>query len=158
MWVSQGDFLLTDHGVASADYVLGNPPTSDSRICRPTATPHTAGHTPRCEDAVTSSWALSNSAFGSSLQAASLVSSWPIAGCATSTVRACGILIADGFSVEAVIEMHDVDAFEKPVSAYPAITVIRRAEQDRCWSRRLPPLSVRRTPTPSVWAEHDMRW
>ena len=38
--------------------------------------------------------------------------------------------MADDFSVEAVVEMHDVDAFEDPVSAYPAITVIRRAEQE----------------------------
>lgn len=37
--------------------------------------------------------------------------------------------IADGYSVETVLTMHDVDAFEEKVSAYPAITVIRRAEQ-----------------------------
>jgi adenine-specific DNA-methyltransferase len=37
--------------------------------------------------------------------------------------------IADGYSVETVLTMHDVDAFEERVSAYPAITVIRRTEQ-----------------------------
>jgi hypothetical protein len=37
--------------------------------------------------------------------------------------------IADGYSVETVLTMHDVDAFEEKVSAYPAIVVIRRAEQ-----------------------------
>ena len=37
--------------------------------------------------------------------------------------------IADGYSVETVLTMHDVDAFDDKVSAYPAITVIRRAEQ-----------------------------
>ena len=37
--------------------------------------------------------------------------------------------IADGYSVETVLTMHDVDAFEEKVSAYPAIAVIRRAEQ-----------------------------
>ena len=38
-------------------------------------------------------------------------------------------IIADGYSVETVLTMHDVDAFEAKVSAYPAITVIRRGEQ-----------------------------
>lgn len=37
--------------------------------------------------------------------------------------------ITEGFSVEAILSMHDVDAFEAQVSAYPAITVIRRASQ-----------------------------
>jgi hypothetical protein len=35
--------------------------------------------------------------------------------------------ITNGFSVETVLSMHDVDAFEAQVSAYPAITVIRRS-------------------------------
>jgi adenine-specific DNA-methyltransferase len=38
-------------------------------------------------------------------------------------------LIADHFSMEVVVSMHDVDAFDEPVSAYPAITVIRRRAQ-----------------------------
>ncbi len=33
------------------------------------------------------------------------------------------------FSVEAVLSLHDVDAFEQRVSAYPAITVVRNAAQ-----------------------------
>ncbi len=37
--------------------------------------------------------------------------------------------IADGYAVETVLTMHDVDAFEEKVSAYPAITVIRSAQQ-----------------------------
>lgn len=38
-------------------------------------------------------------------------------------------LIARHFSMDAVVAMHDVDAFEEQVSAYPAITVIRRSDQ-----------------------------
>jgi adenine-specific DNA-methyltransferase len=38
-------------------------------------------------------------------------------------------MVTQGFSVETVIEMHDVDAFEDEVSAYPSITVLRRATQ-----------------------------
>ena len=38
-------------------------------------------------------------------------------------------MISSGFAVETVIAMHDVDAFEAPVSAYPAVTVVRRQPQ-----------------------------
>jgi adenine-specific DNA-methyltransferase len=38
-------------------------------------------------------------------------------------------LVSADFAVETVVSMHDVDAFEEPVSAYPAVTVIRRAPQ-----------------------------
>lgn len=37
--------------------------------------------------------------------------------------------ITQAFSVEAVVEMHDADAFEERVSAYPAITIVRRRPQ-----------------------------
>jgi len=38
-------------------------------------------------------------------------------------------LVTSGYHVETVIEMHNADAFDSDVSAYPAITVIRREEQ-----------------------------
>ena len=38
-------------------------------------------------------------------------------------------LISESYSVDVVVQMHDVDAFEAPVSAYPAVTVIRRKPQ-----------------------------
>jgi hypothetical protein len=40
-------------------------------------------------------------------------------------------LIATGFSVDVTITMHDVDAFEEQVSAYPAISLLRRGAQGR---------------------------
>jgi len=39
-------------------------------------------------------------------------------------------LVASWFSVDAVITMHDVDAFDSAVSAYPAITVIGNRPQE----------------------------
>lgn len=39
--------------------------------------------------------------------------------------------VTNGFSVEAIVEMHNANAFEDDVSAYPAITSIRRAPQGR---------------------------
>ena len=44
-------------------------------------------------------------------------------------------LISDRYSVEATITMHDVDAFHEQVSAYPAVSVLRRAEQGAGASR-----------------------
>jgi adenine-specific DNA-methyltransferase len=38
-------------------------------------------------------------------------------------------VVAGKYDVEVVISMHDVNAFEEQVSAYPAITIIRRAPQ-----------------------------
>ncbi len=38
-------------------------------------------------------------------------------------------LIGEEFAVKAVIEMHEVDAFEDEVSAYPAVTIVRRERQ-----------------------------
>lgn len=38
-------------------------------------------------------------------------------------------LVTAGFGVEAVVEMHNADAFDSDVSAYPAVTVIRRRPQ-----------------------------
>jgi len=37
--------------------------------------------------------------------------------------------VVDGFAVDTVLVMHDVDAFEAEVSAYPAITVLRNGKQ-----------------------------
>jgi adenine-specific DNA-methyltransferase len=43
--------------------------------------------------------------------------------------RALRGVVASGFAVDTVVTMHDVDAFLEEVSAYPAITVLRRAKQ-----------------------------
>lgn len=41
--------------------------------------------------------------------------------------------ISEGFAVETLLEMHQTAAFEEEVSAYPAISVIRRAAQGAAW-------------------------
>ena len=40
-------------------------------------------------------------------------------------------LVASEYAVDTVVAMHDVDAFEDTVSAYPAITVLRNGRQGR---------------------------
>ncbi|GAA3011725.1 Eco57I restriction-modification methylase domain-containing protein [Actinokineospora diospyrosa] len=38
-------------------------------------------------------------------------------------------MVAESYSVEMVLTMHDVDAFDEAVTAYPAITIIRNGQQ-----------------------------
>lgn len=38
-------------------------------------------------------------------------------------------MIASGFAVETIVAVHDVDAFEEEVAAYPAITIVRNSPQ-----------------------------
>ena len=40
-------------------------------------------------------------------------------------------LVTDGYSLDVSVAMHDVDAFESAVSAYPAVTVLSRRAQRR---------------------------
>lgn len=128
-WVAQGDFLLQGHEPESADFVLGNPPyvrlenvpafrSAAYRDACPTMRGRSdlfvgfieLGLRQLREDGVlgfivADRWMRNQ--YGSALRS----------------------MISDGFAVEAVVQLHDVDAFEEPVSAYPAITVIRRAKQ-----------------------------
>jgi adenine-specific DNA-methyltransferase len=89
-------------------------------------------------------------------------------------------LVAAEFAVETVISMHDVDAFEERVSAYPAVTLIRRTPQRgavvvstskrfdersaprlRNWIQRgraelsMPGVTAARLTT---WFDHDTSW
>ena len=130
-WVRNGDFLLLDRTELeeSADFVIGNPPyirLEDVPIQR------SALYRERCPTMrgrsdiyvgfietglrmlkpegclgfiVADRWM--HNLYGADLRA----------------------FVADSFSVDTVLAMHDVDAFEAPVSAYPAVTVIRRGKQ-----------------------------
>jgi hypothetical protein len=128
-WVSTGDFLLQDHETGAADYVVGNPPyirleavpeqvmEAYRRIC-PTMRGRAdiyVGFIERGLDLLAPGGALGficadrwmRNQYGSALRK----------------------LISDAYAVETVITMHDVDAFEDEVSAYPAVVVLRNAEQ-----------------------------
>jgi hypothetical protein len=64
-------------------------------------------------------------------------------------------LVVSEFAVEAILSMHDVDAFEEPVSAYPAVTIIRRAEQATGVERSVIPHVGRLRPSVGVIARPD---
>lgn len=128
-WVTTGDFLLHPHEPASADYVVGNPPyirlenvsrrTMDAyrRVC-PTMRGRAdiyVGFIERGLDLLKAGGALSficadrwmRNQYGADLRE----------------------LITSHYAVDTVISMHDVDAFEDDVSAYPAVVVLRDGEQ-----------------------------
>ena len=130
-WVTTGDFLLYRHDMASADYVVGNPPyirlenvprpTMDAyrRIC-PTMRGRAdiyVGFIERGLELLKPGGALSficadrwmRNQYGADLRE----------------------FVADNYAVETVIAMHDVDAFEDDVSAYPAVIVLRNAPQGK---------------------------
>jgi len=129
-WVRHDDYLLRDEA-PDADFVLGNPPYI------------------RIEDVPTERMAAYRAAWPSMVGRAdiyvgfieaSLRSLKPggVVGfiCADRWMRnqygrELRRMVAERYGVEAVITMHDVDAFDEEVSAYPAVMVIRRGPQSR---------------------------
>ena len=130
-WVTTGDFILQRHAPASADYVVGNPPyirlenvpgpvmDAYRRIC-PTMRGRADIYVGFIElglDLLKPDAALSficadrwmRNQYGADLRE----------------------LITSTYAVDAVISMHDVDAFEDDVSAYPAVVVLRNRTQTR---------------------------
>lgn len=130
-WIQEGDFLLMPHEEDSVDVVVGNPPYI------------------RLEDVSNERMALYQSVcttmsgradiyLGFFEMGLRLLRKEGVLGfiCAdrwmrNSYGRKLRRMVVDGYSVEAVIEMHDVDAFANEVAAYPAITVLSRRAQGR---------------------------
>jgi adenine-specific DNA-methyltransferase len=129
-WVRHEDYLLREDSL-DADFVLGNPPYI------------------RIEDVPTDRMSAYRATWTSMVGRADVYVGFIEAG--LRSLRPGGVvgficadrwmrnqygrelrrLVADDFSVESVITMHEVDAFDEQVSAYPAVTVIRRARQGR---------------------------
>ena len=124
-WIATGDFLLTEHDGVSADFVVGNPPyirlenvpaavTEAYRRACPTMRGRSDVYVGFFEvglDLLKPDGALAfvcadrwmHNEYGAALRD----------------------FVTRRYNVDAIITMHDVDAFETEVSAYPAITVIR---------------------------------
>lgn len=128
-WVTTGDFLLHQHDLASADFVVGNPPyvrlenvpattmKAYRRTC-PTMRGRAdlyVGFIDRGLELLKQGGTLSficadrwmRNQYGADLRA----------------------MITSRFAVNSVISMHDVDAFEDDVAAYPAIISLRNGRQ-----------------------------
>lgn len=127
--VTRDDYLLRDREHESADFVLGNPPyirledippdrTAAYRQSCPTMGGRADIYVGFLEVGLTSlkpggvlgfivadRWM--HNAYGARLRK----------------------FVASGYSVDVTLKMHDVDAFEEQVSAYPAISILRRGKQ-----------------------------
>lgn len=128
-WVTTGDYLLNVSKDRSADMVVGNPPYI------------------RYDDLPAGVFARYRRVLPTMVGRGDIYVGFFEAGlrqlrqggalgfiCADRWMRsAYGVelrrLISAGYSMEAVIEMHDAPAFEENVSAYPAVITIRRASQ-----------------------------
>jgi len=128
-WVRTGDFLLASHDPASADYVVGNPP-----YIRPENVP------PAVMDAYRLTCPTMRGRadvyVGFIEQGLRLLKPGGVLSfiCADRWMRNqygadLRELIAARYAVDTVISMHDVDAFEADVSAYPAVVVLRNQPQ-----------------------------
>lgn len=128
-WVRHGDFLLTDHEPAGADFVVGNPPyvrlenvAADRSAAYRRACPTMRGRSDIFVGFIETGLRL----LGDDGVLGFIVADRWMRNQYGAELRE---LVAEAFAVENVLVMHDVDAFEERVSAYPAVTVIRRAQQ-----------------------------
>lgn len=128
-WVQEGDYLLRDRGNDAVDFVLGNPPYV------------------RLEDVPVDRMAAYRAACPTMVGRSDIyvgfyevgLRSLKVGGvlgfiCADRWMRNqygrhLRELIAAHYSVDGTIIMHDVDAFDEQVSAYPAISIVRRGQQ-----------------------------
>ncbi len=128
-WITHADFLRTWHEPESVDFVVGNPP-----YIRPEDLPPAllAEYRAVCR----TMGGRADIYIGFIEFGLRMLGQGGVLGfiCADRWMRnAYGSklrsMVSSGFSMEAVVEMHDVDAFAEQVAAYPAVTVIRRRPQ-----------------------------
>jgi hypothetical protein len=130
-WLRVDDYLLSPHEDNSTDFVVGNPPyirleeIPDARMRAYRETCQTM--TGRSDIYVGFFEVALRSLRPSGRLGFICADRWM----RNQYGRQLRHLVSGRFAVELVMSMHDVDAFEERVSAYPAITVISRGEQSR---------------------------
>lgn len=128
-WVQTDDFLLADHRGLQADFVVGNPP-----YIRLEDVPNEVSDAYRRE--LPTMRGRADIFVGFFEQGLSLLASEGRLAfiCADRWMRnqygaQLRSLVSESYAVDIVLVLHDVDAFEDPVAAYPAITVMRNGAQ-----------------------------
>lgn len=128
-WVEHDDFLLGQHEAGSADFVIGNPPyirleaVSEARSAAYRRTCVTMGG--RADVYIGFFEVGLNSLRPGGALGFICADRWM----RNQYGQRLRSMVTAGFSVETVIEMHDVDAFEEEVSAYPSVTILRCKSQ-----------------------------
>lgn len=128
-WVAHEDFLLGKREVGTADFVVGNPPyirLESVSGARSTAYRRACATMGGRADVYVGFFEVALDALRAGGALGFICADRWMRNQYGQRLRA---LVAAKFSVEAVIEMHDVDAFEEDVSAYPSVTVLRRQAQ-----------------------------
>lgn len=128
-WLTTGDFLLVDHEPDSVDFVVGNPPYIRLENVRSEVMD---AYRRRCA----TMRGRSDIYVGFIELGLDLLKPGGAVGfiCADRWMRNqygadLRELIGKSYAVDTVITMHDVDAFEDEVSAYPAIVLLRKGPQ-----------------------------
>ena len=128
-WVTVGDYLLKSPENQKADFVLGNPPYvryDDLPDGLFTAYRHLyPTMSGRCDIYVGFIEAGLRQLSDGGTLAFICADRWMRSAYGAQLRR----LVAEHYSVEVVVEMHDASAFEREVSAYPAVIVLRKAPQ-----------------------------
>ncbi|MFH9688333.1 Eco57I restriction-modification methylase domain-containing protein [Streptomyces sp. NPDC017413] len=128
-WIERGDYLLQPEAIQHADYVVGNPPyirledvPADRMAVYRHACPTMGGRA----DIYVGFFEVALRSLGAEGQLAFI--------CADRWMRnqygrRLRQLVTKSFSMDLALVMHDVDAFDDQVSAYPAITLISKRAQ-----------------------------
>jgi len=129
MWVQVADYLLQPMRVGAADVVVGNPPyvrLEDVPDARMRAYRHACSTMTGRSDLYVGFFERALMSLKRGGQVGFICADRWMRNQYGRYLRA---LVAGHFSLDLAIAMHDVDAFEEQVSAYPAITVISRGPQ-----------------------------
>lgn len=128
-WVKHEDFLLGERERGAADFVIGNPPYIRLEAV---LSARSAAYRRVCEtmagraDVYVGFFEVALEALRPGGALGFICADRWMRNQYGQRLRA---MVASKFSVEAVIEMHDVNAFEEEVSAYPSVTILRRQQQ-----------------------------
>ncbi len=128
-WIRQADFLLEAHEEGVADFVVGNPPY----IRLEDVPASVSGEYRRRWPTMKGRADIFVGFYEKGLELLKPAGRLAYI-CADRWMRnqyggALRKLIADRYAMDSIVVMHDVDAFEEQVSAYPAITVLRNGPQ-----------------------------
>ena len=129
-WLQVGDFLLADRGASTADLVIGNPPyiriedlPAELLAAYRSSCPTMGGRS----DIFVGFYEHGLDLLAPDGRLAYICADRWMRNAYGRALRR--LIVEGGFAADVVLIMHEVDAFEASVSAYPAVTVLRRGDQ-----------------------------